>query len=110
MAPSGIDCSKGVAAIGGRWGSDVHGCYGGEQQWYGVRDDYCGVQFIASRDLDSWQRTTVVGCDVNKLQRKIDDGSFFPQGSLLAPIKEDGSKRSLLAAFGSERCMLRLKG
>ncbi|RWW74780.1 hypothetical protein BHE74_00017258 [Ensete ventricosum] len=41
---------------------------------------------------------------------KIDAGSFLPQGSLLATIKEDGSKRSLLAALGSERCVLRLKG
>ncbi|RWW20851.1 hypothetical protein GW17_00015019 [Ensete ventricosum] len=45
-----------------------------------------------------------------RLQRKIVVGSFLPQGSLLAAIKEDGSKRSLLAALGSERCVLRLKG
>ncbi|RWW29342.1 hypothetical protein GW17_00006139 [Ensete ventricosum] len=44
------------------------------------------------------------------LQRKIAAGGFLPQGSLLAAIKEDGSKRSLLAVLGSERCMLRLKG
>ncbi|RZR89175.1 hypothetical protein BHM03_00016853 [Ensete ventricosum] len=37
-------------------------------------------------------------------------GSFLPQGSLLAVIKENDSKRSLLAVLGSERCMLRLKG
>ncbi|RRT66555.1 hypothetical protein B296_00014584 [Ensete ventricosum] len=30
--------------------------------------------------------------------------------SRLAVIKEDDSKRSLLAALGSERCMLQLKG
>ncbi|RWW40784.1 hypothetical protein BHE74_00053773 [Ensete ventricosum] len=41
---------------------------------------------------------------------RIAAGSFLPQGSLLAMIKEDGSKRSLLAMLGSERCMLRLKG
>ncbi|RRT73470.1 hypothetical protein B296_00001177 [Ensete ventricosum] len=52
----------------------------------------------------------IVGCDVNRLQRKIAAGGFLPQGSLLAAIKEDGSKRSLLAVLGSERCMLRLKG
>ncbi|RZS27557.1 hypothetical protein BHM03_00061050 [Ensete ventricosum] len=45
-----------------------------------------------------------------ELQRKIAVGSFLPQGSLLAAIKEDDSKRSLLAALGSERCMLQLKG
>ncbi|RWV79687.1 hypothetical protein GW17_00059138, partial [Ensete ventricosum] len=44
------------------------------------------------------------------LQRKIAAGSFLLQGSLLVAIKEDGSKRLLLAALGSERCMLRLKG
>ncbi|RZS00777.1 hypothetical protein BHM03_00030546, partial [Ensete ventricosum] len=43
------------------------------------------------------------------LQRKTIVGSFLPQGSLLAAIKEDGSKRSLLAALGSERCVLQLK-
>ncbi|RWV83794.1 hypothetical protein GW17_00054554 [Ensete ventricosum] len=55
------------------------------------------------------------GCSVTSwlqvaLQRKIAAGSFLPQGSLLAAIKEDRSKRSLLAALGSERCVLRLKG
>ncbi|RRT78943.1 hypothetical protein B296_00017424 [Ensete ventricosum] len=44
------------------------------------------------------------------LQRKIAVGSFLPQGSLLAAIKEDGIKRSLLAVLGSERYVLRLKG
>ncbi|RZS15397.1 hypothetical protein BHM03_00047233 [Ensete ventricosum] len=34
------------------------------------------------------------------LQRKIAAGNFFPQGSLLAEIKEDGSERSLLAVKG----------
>ncbi|RRT34042.1 hypothetical protein B296_00058534 [Ensete ventricosum] len=53
------------------------------------------------------QETTAV---VNILQRKIVVGSFLPQGSLLAVIKEDGSKRSLLVALGSERCVLWLKG
>ncbi|RWW49648.1 hypothetical protein BHE74_00044158, partial [Ensete ventricosum] len=42
--------------------------------------------------------------------RKITAGSFLPQGSLLAAIKEDGSERSLLAALCNERCVLRLKG
>ncbi|RWW69075.1 hypothetical protein BHE74_00023352 [Ensete ventricosum] len=73
----GVSCSKGVAAIGGRQGSDVHSCCGGGQQ---------------------------------RLQRKIAVGSFLPQGSLLAAIKENDSKRSLLAALGSERCVLWLKG
>ncbi|RZR71497.1 hypothetical protein BHM03_00005478 [Ensete ventricosum] len=82
----------------------------GGQQRYGARDGCCCVQFVAGRDQDSWQRTIVAGCDVNKLQRKIAVGSFLPQESLLAVIKEEGSKRSLLAALGSERCMLRLKG
>ncbi|RRT63079.1 hypothetical protein B296_00010987 [Ensete ventricosum] len=107
---TGVGCSKGAAAIGGRRGSDVHDCCGGGQQRYGARDDCCCVQFIASRDQDWWQRTTVAGCDVNKLQRKIAAGSFLLQGSLLATIKEDGSKRSLLATLGSERCVLQLKG
>ncbi|RRT40511.1 hypothetical protein B296_00039531 [Ensete ventricosum] len=97
MAAGGVGCSKGAAVIGGRWGSDVHGCCRGGQQRYGARDDCCYVQFIASRDQDSWQGTIVAGYDVNRLQRKIDAGSFLPQGSLLAAIKEDGSKRSLLA-------------
>ncbi|RWW19654.1 hypothetical protein GW17_00016276 [Ensete ventricosum] len=108
-AMSGLRC-KGVAAIGGRWDSDVHSCCGGGQQQYGVRDGYCCVQFVAGCDQDSWQRTIIAGYDVNRLQRKIAVGSFLPQGSLLATIKEDDSKRLLLAALGSERCVLRLKG
>ncbi|RWV79489.1 hypothetical protein GW17_00059368 [Ensete ventricosum] len=110
MAASGVSCTKGAAAIGGRRGSDVHDCCRGGQQWYGVRDGYCCVQFVAGHDQDSWQRTIVASCDVNKLQQKIAVGSFLPQGSLMAMIKEDGSKRSLLTALGSERCMLWLKG
>ncbi|RRT65549.1 hypothetical protein B296_00028623 [Ensete ventricosum] len=85
--------------------SDVHGCCGGGQQRYGARDGCCRVQFVASRDQDSWQRMIVAGCDVNRLQRKIAAGRFLPQGSLLAAIKEDGSERSLLAALCSERCI-----
>ncbi|RRT34432.1 hypothetical protein B296_00057034, partial [Ensete ventricosum] len=77
---------------------------------YGAREGYCCVQFVASREQDSWQRTIVAGCGVNKLQRKITTGSFLPQRLLLATIKEDGSKRSLLATLGSERCVLQLKG
>ncbi|RRT32892.1 hypothetical protein B296_00055945, partial [Ensete ventricosum] len=77
VAADGVGCSKGAAVIGGRRGSDVHGCCGGGQQ---------------------------------RLQRKIVAGSFLPQGLLLAVIKEDGSERSLLAALGIERCVLRLKG
>ncbi|RZS27790.1 hypothetical protein BHM03_00061317 [Ensete ventricosum] len=50
------------------------------------------------------------GSDIHGLQRKIAADSFLSQGSLLAAIKEDSSKRSMLAALGSERCMLRLKG
>ncbi|RWW54390.1 hypothetical protein BHE74_00039036 [Ensete ventricosum] len=107
---SGVSCNKGAAAIGGRRGSDVHGSCRGGQQRYGARDSCCCVQFVASRDQDSWQRTIVAGCDENKLQRKIATGSFLPQGSLLVAIKEDDSKRSLLTVLGSERCMLRLKG
>ncbi|RWW74687.1 hypothetical protein BHE74_00017372 [Ensete ventricosum] len=90
-------------------GSGVHGCCGRGQQWYGARDGCCRVQFVAGRDQDSWQRTIVAGCDVNRLQLKIAAGSFLPQGSLLAAIKKDGSERSLLAALGSERCVLRSK-
>ncbi|RRT67562.1 hypothetical protein B296_00002096 [Ensete ventricosum] len=63
----GVGCSMGVAAIGGRQGSDVHECCRGGQQ---------------------------------RLQRKITASSFLSQGSLLAPIKEDGSERSLLAVKG----------
>ncbi|RWW03634.1 hypothetical protein GW17_00033189 [Ensete ventricosum] len=74
MAAGGVGCSKGTTTIGGRRGSDVHGCCGGG------------------------------------LQRKIAAGSFLPQGSLLAAIKENGSKRSLLTTLGSERCVLWLKG
>ncbi|RWW02758.1 hypothetical protein GW17_00034136 [Ensete ventricosum] len=40
------------------------------------------------------------------LQRKIAAGSFLPQGSLLAVIKEDDSTRLLLAALGSEKCIV----
>ncbi|RZR83991.1 hypothetical protein BHM03_00010709 [Ensete ventricosum] len=100
VAAGDVGCSKGVAAIGGRRGSDVHGCCRGGQQRYGARDCCCRVQFVAGRDQDSWQRTIVAGCDVNRLQRKIAAGSFLPQGSLLAVIKEDGSERSLFAVKG----------
>ncbi|RZR98431.1 hypothetical protein BHM03_00027795 [Ensete ventricosum] len=110
MAASGVGCSKGTVAIGGRWGSDVHSYCGGGQQWYGVRDSCCCVHVVAGCDQDSWQRTIVASCDVNKLQRKIAAGSFLPQGSLLAVIKEAGSKRLPLAVLGSERCVLQLKG
>ncbi|RRT35185.1 hypothetical protein B296_00057402 [Ensete ventricosum] len=110
VAASSVGCSKGMAAIGGKWGSDVHDCCRGGQQRYGVRDGCCCVQFVAGRDRDSWQRTIIAGYDINKLQRKIAAGSFLAQGSLLAAIKEDGSKRSLLAALGNERCALRLRG
>ncbi|RRT39843.1 hypothetical protein B296_00032667 [Ensete ventricosum] len=106
----GIGCSKGAAVIGGRRGNDVYDYYGGVQQRYGVRNDCCCVQFIIGSDQDSWQQTIVAGYDVNRLQRKIAAGSFLPQGSLLATIKENGSQRLLLAMLGSERCMLRLKG
>ncbi|RRT61436.1 hypothetical protein B296_00010256, partial [Ensete ventricosum] len=106
----GVDCSKVVAAIGGRRGSDVHDCCGGGKYQYDVRDDCCCVQFVAGRDQDSWQQTLVAGCDVNILQRKIATGCFLPKGSLLAMIKEDGNKRSLLAALGSKICMLQFKG
>ncbi|RWW85940.1 hypothetical protein BHE74_00005346 [Ensete ventricosum] len=105
-----LQCRRGSIAIGGRRGSDVHDCCRGGQQWYEVRDSCCCVQFVDGRDQESWQRTIVAGCDVNRLQRKIAAGSFLPQGSLLATIKEDGSKRSLLAALDSERRMLQLKG
>ncbi|RRT56306.1 hypothetical protein B296_00034155, partial [Ensete ventricosum] len=110
VTAGGVNCSKGAAAIGGRQGSDAHDCCGGGQQRYEARDCCCCVQFVVGRDQDSWQRTIVASCDVNRLQRKIVVSSFLPQGSLLAAIKEDGSKRSLLAALGSERCVLRLKG
>ncbi|RWW68242.1 hypothetical protein BHE74_00024247, partial [Ensete ventricosum] len=73
----GVGCNKGAAAIGGRQGSDVHGCCRGEQP---------------------------------RLQRNIAAGSFLPQGSQLAVIKEDDRKRLLLAALGSERYVLQLKG
>ncbi|RZS29415.1 hypothetical protein BHM03_00063146 [Ensete ventricosum] len=110
MVASGVGCSNGVAAIRGRRGNDVDDCCGGGQQRYGARDSYCCVQFVTGHDQNSWQRMIVAGCDVNKLQRKIATGSFLPQGLLLAMIKQDGSKRSLLAALGCERCVLRLKG
>ncbi|RWW81954.1 hypothetical protein BHE74_00009611 [Ensete ventricosum] len=103
MLQCGIGCNKGAAVIGGRWGSDVHSYCGGGQQQYRARDDCCCVQFVAGRDQDSWQRTIVTGYDVNKLQRKITAGSFLPQGSLLAAIKEVSSKRSLLAALSSKK-------
>ncbi|RZR87854.1 hypothetical protein BHM03_00015319 [Ensete ventricosum] len=78
VAAGGVDCSKGAVAIGGRWDSDVHGYCGGGQQWYGVRDSYCCVQFVAGCVQDSWQQAIVAGCDVNRLQRKIAAGSFLP--------------------------------
>ncbi|RZS16770.1 hypothetical protein BHM03_00048808 [Ensete ventricosum] len=68
------------------------------------------VHFDVGRDQDSWQRKIVVGCNVDRLQRKIAAGSFLLQGSLLAMIKEDGSEWSLLAVLCSEGCVLRLKG
>ncbi|RWV82443.1 hypothetical protein BHE74_00013286 [Ensete ventricosum] len=84
-------------------GSGVHDYCREGKQWYGVRDGCCHVQFVAGRDQDSWQRTIVTGCDVNRLQRKIAVGSFLPQGSLLAAIKEDGSERLLLTALGRQQ-------
>ncbi|RWV83119.1 hypothetical protein GW17_00055322, partial [Ensete ventricosum] len=110
VAAGGVSCSKGAAAIRGRRGSDVHGYYRGGQQQYGVRDGRYCVQFVAGRDQDSWQRTIVAGCDVNILQLKIIASSFLPQGSLLAMIKKDGSKRLLLAVLDSKRCVMWLKG
>ncbi|RRT85250.1 hypothetical protein B296_00003360 [Ensete ventricosum] len=75
---------------------------------------------------DRWQRKIAAGYDVDRLQRKIATVSYFtardhgregslpvafvPQGSLLVAIKEDDSKRSLLAVLCSERCVLQLKG
>ncbi|RRT65456.1 hypothetical protein B296_00001679 [Ensete ventricosum] len=100
VAAGGVGCSKGVATIGGRLGSDVYGYCRGNQWRYGARDRYYRVQFVADRDQDSWQRMIVAGYDVNKLQRKITASSFLPQGSLLAVIKEDGSERLLLAIEG----------
>ncbi|RRT54105.1 hypothetical protein B296_00029919 [Ensete ventricosum] len=97
MAVGGVSCDKGAVAIGGRRGSNLHGCCRGGQQRYGARDDYYCVQFIAGRDYDIWQRTIIVGYDINRLPRKIAAGSFLLQRSLLAAIKEDSSKRSLLA-------------
>ncbi|RWW58949.1 hypothetical protein BHE74_00034143, partial [Ensete ventricosum] len=55
----------------------------------------------------SWLQVASV---IARLQRKIAAGSFLLQGSLLATIYEDDSKRSLLIALDSKRCMLRLKG
>ncbi|RWW55360.1 hypothetical protein BHE74_00038011 [Ensete ventricosum] len=100
----GCDCNR------RKMGSGVHGYYGGGQQWYGVRDGCCHVQFVVGHDQDSWQRTIIAGYDVNRLQRKIVAGSFLSQGLLLATIKEDDNEGSLLAALCSERCMLQLKG
>ncbi|KAJ8472288.1 hypothetical protein OPV22_026631 [Ensete ventricosum] len=71
VVAGGIGCSKGVAAIGGRWGSDVHGCCRGGQQRYGVGDRCCRVQFVVGHDQDSWQHMIGVGYDLNRLQRKI---------------------------------------
>ncbi|RZS22054.1 hypothetical protein BHM03_00054780 [Ensete ventricosum] len=110
VATGGVGCSKSATAIGGSRGSDVHVCCGGGQQWYGVRDGCYCVQFIADHEQDSWQRTIVARYDVNILQRKMVAGSFLLQGLLLATIKDDGSKRSLLATLDSERCILWLKG
>ncbi|RZS11285.1 hypothetical protein BHM03_00042602, partial [Ensete ventricosum] len=70
---------KGVVAIGGRRGNGVHDCCRGRQRQYGARDATGHVQFVASRDQDSWQRKIVVGYDVDRLQRKITAGSFLPQ-------------------------------
>ncbi|RZS14108.1 hypothetical protein BHM03_00045768 [Ensete ventricosum] len=109
VVADGVGCSKGATAIRGRRGSDVHNYCGGGQQRYGVRDNCCYVQFVASHDQDNWMRTIVAGCDINRLQRKIVVGIFLPQGSLLATIKEDDNKRSLLVVLGSERYVLRLK-
>ncbi|RWW47528.1 hypothetical protein BHE74_00046473 [Ensete ventricosum] len=102
VATSGVDCNKGAATIGGRRGSDVHGCCGGGQQ--------CMEREMAAVVFNLLAAIKIVGCDVNKLQQKIAAGSFLSQGSLLAMINEDDNERLLLAALGSERCVLRLKG
>ncbi|RZS24255.1 hypothetical protein BHM03_00057308 [Ensete ventricosum] len=109
VATGSVGCSKGATAIGGRWGNDVHDCYGGGQQRYEVRDGCCCVQFIASCDQDSWQRTIIVDCDVNRLKRKIVAGSFLPQGLLLAAIKEDGSK-SAVGSIGQRKMHAAVEG
>ncbi|RZS28384.1 hypothetical protein BHM03_00061976, partial [Ensete ventricosum] len=86
------------------------------QQGYGYNRRKTGQQYtrlLRRRAAVVWSKRwllatikIVAGCDVNRLQRKIAAGSFLSQGSLLATIKEDGSKRPLLAALGSERCMM----
>ncbi|RZS23164.1 hypothetical protein BHM03_00056040 [Ensete ventricosum] len=110
VATSGVGCSKGAATIVGRWGSGVHGCCGGGQRWYRVRDYYW------SCSLRCWSRSRQLavkdccGLRCRQIKRKIATGNFLAQGLLLAMIKEDGSERSLLAALCNEGCVLRLKG
>ncbi|RRT36892.1 hypothetical protein B296_00031694 [Ensete ventricosum] len=108
-ALSGVGCSKGATAIGGRLGSDVHGYCGGGQQRYGARDDCCCVQFVAGHDQDSWQRTIVASCDVNRLQRKIAAGSFLPQGWKQEVVVGSVGQRKMRATGEGIREIGRLK-
>ncbi|RWW65978.1 hypothetical protein BHE74_00026673 [Ensete ventricosum] len=115
VAADGFGCSKGAAAIGGIRGSDGGGRRGQQQRRLWLR-----CNFVAAGGFGCSKGAAAIGgiwgSDVHnyygggQLQRKIAAGNFLPQGSLLAAIKEDGSKRSLLAVLGSERCILRLKG
>ncbi|RWW04946.1 hypothetical protein GW17_00031806 [Ensete ventricosum] len=97
VAAGGVGCSKGAAIA-------EEGSSGMERETAAVVFNLLlpAIKIVGSERL--------LWADVNRLQRKIAAGSFLPQGSLLATIKENGSKRSLLAALGSERCVLRLKG
>ncbi|RWW63715.1 hypothetical protein BHE74_00029084 [Ensete ventricosum] len=109
VAASGVSSNKGATAIGGRWAAMCMTV--AEERNNGMEQKIVVVMFnLLLAAIKNWQRTIVVGCDVNRLQRKITAGSILRQGSLLAAIKEDGSKRSLLTVLCSERCMLRLKG
>ncbi|RWV83379.1 hypothetical protein GW17_00055017 [Ensete ventricosum] len=69
--------------------ANCRGCGGEVSKW----------RMAAKRSSDGEEEddNSNVGC---VLQRKIAAGSFLPQGSLLAAIKEDGSERSLLAVKG----------
>ncbi|RZS04564.1 hypothetical protein BHM03_00034920 [Ensete ventricosum] len=105
VAAGGVGCSKGAAiAEEGSSGIAEEGSSGMERETAAVVFNLLlpAIKIVGSERL--------LWADVNRLQRKIAAGSFLPQGSLLATIKENGSKRSLLAALGSERCVLRLKG
>ncbi|RRT39204.1 hypothetical protein B296_00031037, partial [Ensete ventricosum] len=89
--------------VGGDGDEDAH------EEEEGPRDhSVLSIGLVDAHSLEAGPEASKLVISIGEL--KIAAGSFLPQGSLLAAIKEDGSKRSLLAAMGSERCVLWFKG